>query len=99
MQLKTIGYALLIVGTATVVALGSASPSFAAKKKMEAATAEPTPFCFQEQKAVCATRGGQSYTYASACFAEKDGAKVVREGACKPAKKMAMKKTKKSKKM
>ena len=36
-------------------------------------------------------------TYATACFAEKDGAKVVSQGACKPAKKMSMKKAGKKK--
>ena len=100
MQLKTIAYALLIAGTATVVAVGTASPSFAAKKKAKVAAEEPTPLCFQAQKAVCAARGGQKFTYASACFAMKDGATIVGDGACGAKKKMSMKKHgKKSKKM
>jgi hypothetical protein len=97
MQLKTFAYAVAIATTAAVVAVGTASPSFAAKKKAKAMAAEePTAFCFQAQMPVCATRGGMKMTYASACFAQKDGAKVVSEGAC-GAKKMSMKKAKKKK--
>jgi hypothetical protein len=93
MQFKTVAYALLIAG---VAAVGATSPSLAAKKKVKAD--EPvTPWCYQVQKAVCATRGGTKMTYASACFAEKDGAKVVSEGGC-GAKKMSMKKGGKKKK-
>jgi hypothetical protein len=52
-------------------------------------------------KPVCGTRGGMKFTYASACYAAKDGAKVTSSKACpakaanmaKPAKKKAMKKT------
>jgi hypothetical protein len=98
MQLKTIAYALLIAGTAAVLAVGTASPGFAAKKKAKTAAEAPSPFCFQVQKPVCATRGGMKMTYASACFAQKDGAKVISEGAC-GAKKMSMKKGGKKKKM
>jgi len=90
MQLKHIAYTLLIAGTAAVVAT---SPSFAAKKKMEKSYADQaTPMCLQPQKAVCGSKGGQKYTYASACFAIKDGAKVLGDGACKTAKKMSHKK-------
>jgi hypothetical protein len=96
MQLKHIAYTLLIAGAA---AMAATSPSFAAKKKAKAAAAEPTPFCFQVQSPVCATRGGQKYTYASACFAQKDGAAVVSQGACGAKKKMSMKKGGKKKKM
>jgi hypothetical protein len=92
MQAKTIAYALLIA----VAAVGTASPSFAAKKKAQTAAAEPTAFCFQAQNAVCATRGGQKYTYASTCFAQKDGATVVSQGAC-GAKRMSKKKSGKKK--
>ena len=56
--------------------------------------------CLQPQKAVCGVRGGQKFTYASACFAMKDGASIVGDGACGAKKKMSMKKSrKKSKKM
>jgi hypothetical protein len=95
MQLKKIALTLLIAGAAAVTAT---SPSFAAKKKAKAEAAPPSPWCFQVQTPVCATRGGMKMTYASACFAEKDGAKVVSQGACKAAK-MSMKKGGKKKKM
>ena len=95
MQLKKIAYTLMIAGTAAMV---MASPSFAAKKKAKAAEAQPMAWCFQQQTPVCATRGGMKMTYASACFAQKDGATVVSEGAC-GAKKMSMKKGGKKKKM
>src|SRR5690348_7183833 len=98
MQIKTITYALMIAGAAAFAVVGTASPSLAAKKKAKAAVEEPTAFCFQVQKPVCATRGGTMMTYASACFAEKDGAKVVREGACKPAKMAKASKKKAAKK-
>jgi hypothetical protein len=99
MQLKTIATALVIAGAATALAIGAATPSFAAKKKAKAAAEQPTAFCFQAQAPVCGSRGGQNFTYASACFAMKDGAKIIANHACKPAKKMAMTKTGKKKKM
>jgi hypothetical protein len=96
MQLKKIAFTLLIGAAA---AMAATSPSFAAKKKKPKAEApQPMISCFQQQTPVCATRGGMKMTYASACFAEKDGAKVVSQGACKAAKKMSMKKSGKKKK-
>ena len=95
MQLKKIAFTLLIGAAA---AMAATSPSFAAKKKAKAEAPQPMISCFQQQSQVCATRGGMKMTYASACFAEKDGAKVVSQGACKPAKKMSMKKGGKKKK-
>ncbi len=92
MQLKHIAYTLLIVGTAAAVAT---SPSFAAKKKAKSYAEDATPMCLQPQKAVCGMKGTQKFTYASACFALKDGAKIVSDSACagaKKAKKMSMKK-------
>ena len=95
MQLTKIAFTLLIGAAA---AMAATSPSFAAKKKAKAEAPQPMAWCFQQQTPVCATRGGLKMTYASACFAEKDGAKVVSQGACKPAKKMSMKKGGKKKK-
>ena len=90
MQLKHIAYTLLIAGTAAMVAT---SPSFAAKKKMEKSYADQmTPMCLQPQKPVCGAKGSQKFTYASACFAMKDGAKIVSDSACKVAKKKMHKK-------
>jgi len=94
MQLKKIAFTLLIGAAAAIAAT---SPSFAAKKKAKAEAPQPMAWCFQQQTPVCATRGGLKMTYASTCFAEKDGAKVVSQGAC-GAKKMSMKKGGKKKK-
>ena len=94
MQLKKIAFTLLIGAAA---AMAATSPSFAAKKKAKAEAPQPMAWCFQQQTPVCATRGGLKMTYASTCFAEKDGAKVVSQGAC-GAKKMSMKKGSKKKK-
>jgi hypothetical protein len=94
MQLKKIAFTLLI---GTAAAMAATSPSFAAKKKAKAEAPQPMAWCFQQQTPVCATRGGLKMTYASACFAEKDGAKVVSQGAC-GAKKVSMKKAGKKKK-
>ena len=79
---------------AVVAALVIASPvASQAKAKKTAEAAAPTnPICFLEYKPVCADKGGMKMTYASACYAGLDAAKVVKSGACKPAKKMAMKK-------
>ena len=94
MQLKKIAFTLLIGAAA---AMAATSPTFAAKKKAKAEAPQPMAWCFQQQTPVCATRGGLKMTYASTCFAEKDGAKVVSQGAC-GAKKMSMKKGGKKKK-
>jgi hypothetical protein len=94
MQLKKIAFTLLIGAAA---AMAATSPSFAAKKKAKAEAPQPMAWCFQQQTPVCATRGGLKMTYASTCFAEKDGAKVVSQGAC-GAKKVSMKKGGKKKK-
>lgn len=94
MQLKKIAFTLLIGAAA---AMAATSPSFAAKKKAKAEAPQPMAWCFQQQTPVCATRGGLKMTYASTCFAEKDGAKVVSQGAC-GAKKVSMKKAGKKKK-
>jgi hypothetical protein len=82
MKLKTIGYAVAIAATAAF-AIGASAPSFAAKKKK--AEPAPTPaVCFDIYKPVCGARGGMTFTYANSCYAAKDGAKVVAQGACKP---------------
>jgi hypothetical protein len=69
---------------------------------MEAAP--PPVVCFEPEKRVCAVKGGMKFTYANACYAAKDGAKVVSQKACpaakaaKPAKKSAKKMAKPAKK-
>jgi hypothetical protein len=95
MKLKSLGYAALIAVTAVVFALASATTGEAKGKKKKAAAA-PTPvLCFYQHKPVCATKGGLKFTYDNACWAAKDGAKVISNKAC-PAKKA--KKAKKPKK-
>jgi hypothetical protein len=88
-----------IAATALILALGSATPGFAAKKKTAAAPApQPyAPFCIQPSQPVCGVKGGEKFTYANPCLAEKDGAKIASQGACKAAK-TAMKRPKAAKK-
>ena len=62
---------------------------------MAAPPPDPGP-CFMIAAPVCGAKGGMKFTYANSCFAAKDGAKVVSQGACPPAK--AHKKDKKAKK-
>lgn len=72
---------------ALVLAVGLSSPSFAAKKQAAAAPAQPNGLlCIQPSQPVCGVKAGQKFTYANPCFAEKDGAKIASQGACKPAK-------------
>ncbi len=82
MKLKNLGYAALMIVSATAFVLGTAGSSEAAKKKAAAAPPPPPGPCFTAEKPVCATRGGMKFTYASACIAVKDGAKVVSDKAC-----------------
>jgi hypothetical protein len=89
MNYKSIGYAVVVAATAAVLVIGSAVPSEAKGKKKAAAAPAPVPvFCFGVQKPVCAVRGGQKFTYANACYASKDGAKVVSQRPCRPSKAM-----------
>lgn len=84
MKLKTIAYAAFIAAAAGAFVIGSAGPSDAkAKKKAAAAAASPPVFCVPgENKPVCAIKGGMKFTYADACYAAKDGAKVISSKAC-----------------
>lgn len=53
-----------------------------AKGKKEAAP-QQRAFCMTAQGGqVCGTRGGMKFTYANACYALQDGAKVSRSRAC-----------------
>lgn len=90
-----------IAAAALVLALGSATPGFAAKKKTAAAPApeQNAPFCIQASHPVCGVKGGEKFTYANPCFAEKDGAKIVSQGACKAKKAMKKSGKKAAKKM
>jgi hypothetical protein len=91
MTYKSIASATLL---ATALVLTSAASGFAAtkKKKAEAAAPASTAFCMGGTEQVCGTRGGMKFTYANACYAARDGAKVSGKGACKAGKaKMSMK--------
>ena len=95
MMLRKIGYATVIAVSAAAFVLGSAATGEAkAKMKMEAAPMPPACQLAPAQP-VCGARGGMKFNYANACYAQRDGAKVVSAGAC-PAKKAKM--HKKSKK-
>jgi len=93
MKLKNIGYAVVIAATAAAFVIGSAIPSDAKGKKKKAETAPPPATCFlADSKPVCATKGGMKFTYAGACYAAKDGAKVMSGKACPAPKAMKAKK-------
>jgi hypothetical protein len=99
MKLKNLAYATFVAAAAVAFVIGSAVPSEAAKKKKAAAAAPPAApqiICTAPQGAVCATKGGQKFTYNSACWARNDGAKDAKPGACN-APKAAAKKSKKKK--
>jgi len=88
MQLKVLGTTALVAVTAFVIAIGSATTG-EAKTKKKAAAAAPADYSFcplHARAPVCATKGGQKFSYANACWASKDGAKVSKAGDCKPAK-------------
>ena len=98
MRVKHLAYAASITVAAIAVAIGSAATSQAkAKKDM----AGPPPYiCNWLYKPVCGVKGGMKQTYSSACWAAKDGAKIIYAGECKgkkPMKKHAMKKKSKKK--
>jgi hypothetical protein len=106
MKLRSLGYAAVIAATAAAFVIGSVNVGEAKGKKKAAAAPPPPPpgLCFAPEKRVSAVKGGMKFTYANACIAAKDGAKVVSQKACpapkaKKAKKAKAKKTdKKAKK-
>ena len=95
MKLKNIGYAAFIAATAAALRdrLGRSRAMPKPRRRWRRRRRRRAPALTAEQP-VCATKGGMKFTYANACFAAKDGAKVVSQSAC-PAKK-AMKHHKKS---
>ena len=101
-QLQKTGYAMLVAAVSAAFVLAAAGTSEAAKKKAAAKRA-PAPIqviCLNAGGPVCASKGGQKFTYANSCFAEKDGAKVSSSRACGggKGKKISMAKGKKSSK-
>lgn len=101
MKLRNIGYVAIVAATAAAFVIGSAATGEAKGKKKMAAAA-PTPvFCVpgNGDHSVCAIKGGMKYTYADACFAAHDGAKVISNKACPGPKAHKMHAKKASKKM
>ena len=91
MNIKKLAYATFVAAAAVALVIGSAVPSEAAKKKKAAAAAPPPAMqpatCFVTAPGpVCATKGGQKFTYVNSCYAMKDQASAARPGACKAAK-------------
>jgi len=102
MKIKNLAYAALVGVAAVAIVIGSAVPSEAAKKKKAAAAPPPPPppaQCLTTAPGqVCATKGGQKFTYFNSCYAAKDQATSAKPGACKAAKPGGKKKAKKKKK-
>ena len=99
MNIKKLAYATFVAAAAVAFVIGSAVPSEAAKKKKAAAPPPPAqPTCFMTAPgSVCATKGGQKFTYFNSCYAMQDQAKVSRSGDCKAAKSGGKKMSKKKK--
>lgn len=102
MKIKNLAYVALVGVAAVAIVIGSAVPSEAAKKKKAAAAPPPPPppaQCLTTAPGqVCATKGGQKFTYFNSCYAAMDQAKSAKPGACKAAKAGGKKKAKKKKK-
>ena len=89
----------------STIQLGAFPSEAAAKKKAKAGPAAITaPMCGlglldasgKSAAPVCGTKGGMKFTYNNACFAEKDGAKSIKAGACATKGKAAKKAGKKA---
>jgi hypothetical protein len=93
MKMKNLATAATIAVTAAAFVLGSAVSSEAKTKKKAEPKPKASASCmFSSAAPVCATRGGQSFTYRNACWAGNDGAVVKSSKACPPAKAMKAKK-------
>ena len=89
MKIKNLAYATFVAAAAVAFVIGSAVPSEAAKKKKAAAAPPPPPpppALGTVPGSVCATKGGQKFTYINSCYAAMDQAKSATAGACKAAK-------------
>jgi hypothetical protein len=82
MRLKNFGHAALIAFATAAFVIGSAATG-EAKAKKEMAAPPPPYICNWLYKPVCGAKGGGMNTYSSACWAAKDGAKIMYQGACK----------------
>ncbi len=83
LALQKYGYAAIVAAVSATFMLGTAATGFAKeKKKPEEPKAQPITCWFEATSPVCADKGGEQFTYTSACRAEKDGAKVISNKAC-----------------
>jgi len=96
MNLRIIVYTAFISAAAAAFTIGSSGPSEAKAKKV-APPPHPGP-CFELYAPVCGAKGGLKFTYANSCYAGKDGASIVSQGACPAKKAKPHKKHKKAKK-
>jgi len=96
MKFKTVGYALIVAVAAVAVSIGSADAKYRHKKKAAAPPPPPPAWCpYTAPQPVCGSLKGHKFTYNDACFAAKDGAKVVANHACPVKKAHKAKKAKK----
>ncbi|MGN6459951.1 MAG: hypothetical protein ACTHLY_01980 [Pseudolabrys sp.] len=89
---RTFKLAALTAAVAATFAFASVGTSEAAAKKKAKATptAITAPMCGlglldasgKSAAPVCGSKGGMTFTYNNACFAERDGAKNIKAGAC-----------------
>jgi len=99
MKIKNLAYTTFVAAAAVAIVIGSAVPSEAAKKKTAAAAPpapQPVSCLVAVPGSVCATKGGQKFTYFNTCYAAKDQATAAKSGACKEAKAAGGKKKKKT---
>ena len=82
-MLRKLGYAAIVAITAAAFAVGSAATADAkGKKKMAEPTPTPPACQLAPDKPVCGKKGGMSFTYKNACYAQRDGATVAYDKAC-----------------
>jgi Kazal-type serine protease inhibitor domain len=80
-MLKKLGYTALLAMSAAVLVIGSAATGQAkAVKKM---AGPPPVICPLIYKPVCGETMGVETTYANWCFAAKNEAKIIHQGACR----------------
>ena len=100
MKLRNIGYAVVVAATAVAFVIGSAGVGEAKGKKKKASAAPPmaaaTCWVPDSPTKYCAVKGGMKFTYANSCVAKAEGAKIISNKACPPAKAMKAKKAKKA---
>jgi len=79
MTIRKYLYAAAIAAAVSTISIFGWASSTSAKGK---AVAGPDPFPCWNDAPVCGSRSGHRFTYANACSARRDGAKVVSHRAC-----------------